>query len=91
MTLGLLYTTETDARLGESELLLTPLCNVCEYITRKFGTNESVLPWYCKCELFQHKPVRPKQKLITQQCNCSNFRIVVLKKTRHRIERCDCD
>ena len=39
------------------------LCNVCEFLTKEYGSNESVLPWYCKCDLFQvNTLVKSKQK-----------------------------
>jgi len=62
-------------------------CNVCLDLIERFGTAESVLPWYCKCKLFEHKVVRTKQKLITHQCNCP---VVFLKRTKRLIVRCRC-
>ncbi|AXQ65408.1 MAG: hypothetical protein [Circular genetic element sp.] len=69
--------------------VLAMTCNVCLELIRLFGSAESVLPWYCKCELFTDQLVRKsKQKLITHQCECP---VVTFRNTRRTMVYCRCE
>ena len=64
-------------------------CDVCLEAIANYKTNEYVLPWYCKCELFEHKKkISSKQKLITHQCECP---VVTFRNTRRTMVYCRCE